>query len=69
MGASDVDQVTSVAEWLLSCVWPGENAGKILDTIGDPAKRLAGGDELRVQFRDLLFPSYSFISSPGQTTQ
>lgn len=69
MGASDADQVTSVAEWLLSCVWPGENAGDILDAIGDPAKRFASADELRVQFRNLLFPSYSSISSPGQTTQ
>ncbi|KAF1914176.1 hypothetical protein BDU57DRAFT_540155 [Ampelomyces quisqualis] len=66
MGASDASQLISVAEWLLSCVWPGENPHQILDAIGDPSKHFLGNDELRVQLRDLLSPSHSSIASPMQ---
>jgi hypothetical protein len=66
MGASDTSRATSVAERLLECVWPGENSSDILDTIGDPSKQFSGKDELRLQLRSLLFPSYTSISSPQQ---
>jgi hypothetical protein len=63
-GAIDASRMTLAAEELLSCVWPGENTAEILDIIGDPSKQFRNDDELRDRLRDVLFPSYTMLSSP-----
>ncbi|KAH7391060.1 hypothetical protein DE146DRAFT_724384 [Phaeosphaeria sp. MPI-PUGE-AT-0046c] len=62
-GATDATKTASAAKELLSCVWKGENADNILETMGDPAKHFEHDDELRIAIRDLLFPSYTALSS------
>ncbi|KAH7086504.1 hypothetical protein FB567DRAFT_561185 [Paraphoma chrysanthemicola] len=58
-GASDASKTALIAEDLLECIWPGENAVDILDAIGHPGKNFGGEDELRSQLRNLLFPGYN----------
>ncbi|KAH7080192.1 hypothetical protein BKA63DRAFT_590613 [Paraphoma chrysanthemicola] len=64
-GASDASKTALIAEGLLKCIWPGENAFDILDAIGHPGKEFGGEDELCIQLRNLLFPGYNdLISQP-----
>jgi hypothetical protein len=60
--ATDASKVISMAESLLVHACPEMNAVKAIETIGNPSKQFHGDDELRLRFRDLLFPSYNTFS-------
>ncbi|KAF1851576.1 uncharacterized protein K460DRAFT_401590 [Cucurbitaria berberidis CBS 394.84] len=54
-------KITSVAEDILTYVWPEKNAADILDQIGHPEKQFHEDSELRLQFRRILFPEYDAL--------
>jgi hypothetical protein len=63
--ATNVWKVTSMAESLLVYACPEKNAMEVLETMDNPGKQLHNDDELRLRFRDLLFPSYSTLTAPS----
>ncbi|KAF2033171.1 hypothetical protein EK21DRAFT_109305 [Setomelanomma holmii] len=65
-GASDVSKTALIAQRLLLCVWPDKDAVEILDTIGHPGKKFEQKDELRLRFRNLLFPGYNTLTALPQ---
>lgn len=67
-GATNASKTMAVAESLLSQVWPEKNAVEVIDTIGHPKHLFQEEDELRVRFRDLLFPEYDALVSAQQWT-
>lgn len=62
-GATDQTKTVEAAEYLLGYVWPEKSASAILETVGDPAKRLSEDDEieLREKFGALLFPEHNAL--------
>jgi hypothetical protein len=65
--AIDTSKIAPVAEHLLAYAWPEKSATEVIETIGNPHKQFRDGDELRLRFRDLLFPTYNIITSSLQT--
>lgn len=65
-GATDLSKTASAAKELVSKVWRASEPDMVLDLIGDPAKSFTSDDKLRTGIRDLLFPSYTALSSPPQ---
>lgn len=63
--ANDAMKTFCVAKELLNYVWPGKKAAFVLEQVGNPHMKFSDADaaELRIKFRELLFPEYETLTT------
>jgi hypothetical protein len=59
---NDAEKMTILAQDLLNYVSPEKNPAQVIDNIGNPGKKFDDA-ELRIAFRELLFPEYDALIS------
>lgn len=66
--ATDESKTVSITEGLLGRVWPDKNIVETLDRIGHPGKVFRDDEfaELRLKFREMLFPGYNDLINNWQ---
>jgi hypothetical protein len=62
---NDATNMTTLAQDLLSYIWPKKNSAQVIDSIGNSSKKFDDAEdaELRIALRELLFPAYEALNS------